>query len=410
MTSRQRAVVTGLGVVDANAWGIAEAAAAYANPNPQPIEIDRTAGYHRQGGSRPALLVDSAPQKEWLQPLAARRMSAASRFAVCASKMAIENAGLVPDELEGRTAVVIATAYGAADISERILRQSFLEGPKTISPALFTESVANAPAAQIALASGARGANVTVTQRQAGPPIAFARSLTELQSGRADRVLVGAVDEMTPLLHAILDRCRALAQPDECDIEQARPFDLNRSGWMASEGAVVALLELESSAEKRGAPMLAQLIAAGSAFDPQSPRSGWSRSPKVLAGSLGEFLKKEGCSPAEIDLIVSGASGHRGADRLEGHLLNAIWKEGELPPVLAPAATSGAHGGSLLAGVILAACGQTFGPTPGFVEADPDPGITPHDGRKLPSPNRVLLSTCATGGAAGWALLGPAHI
>ena len=173
---------------------------------------------------------------------------------------------------------------------------------------------------------------------------------------------------------------------------------------------MVALLELESSAQERRAPVLAQVIAAGSAFDPQSPRSGWSRDPTVLAGSLREFLQKGDCSPVEINRIVSGACGHRGADRLEGRLLSAIWKEKELPPVLAPAATSGAHGGSLLAGAILAACGQTFGPTPGFAEPDPDLGITPHDGRELPSPNRVLLSACAAGGAAGWALLGPAHI
>ncbi|MFV2072275.1 MAG: beta-ketoacyl synthase N-terminal-like domain-containing protein [Thermoanaerobaculales bacterium] len=398
------AVVTGLGVVDASAWGIDGAAAAFANPSPTPVEVDRSAGYHQRSRSRCALLVDPKPQQQWLIPLAARRMSAASRFAVCAAKMAVENAGLEPDDLAGRTAVVLATAYGAADFSERILRQIFLDGPNTVSPALFTESVANAPTAQIALAMDARGTNVTVTQRQAGVPVALSRALVELQTGRAERVLVGVVDEMTPLLHAILDRFRGLAQPDHDGVERARPFDRRRNGWLAAEGAVVALLETESSARRRHAPVLARLLAAGSAFDPKSPRNGWGRDPALLASVLREFLHRVRRGPATVDRVVCSACGHRGADRLEARLLRAIFEESELPPILAPAATSGAYGGSLLAAAILAAAGKPFGPTPGFREPDPEVGVTPYDGRSLPPPLCTLLTACAAGGAAGWAL------
>jgi 3-oxoacyl-[acyl-carrier-protein] synthase II len=334
-------------------------------------------------------------------------MSAVSRFAVCAAKMAIEDARSDPAEDGENTAVILSTAYGAANISEQILRQVFLENPMALSPALFTESVANAPAAQIALSCGARGANITVTQNQAGPAIALSQALTELRTARAERVLVAAADEMTPLMHAILDRFLALARPDDQGDERARPFDRDRTGWLASEGAAVAVLELESTARDRGAPILAEVMAAGSAFDPWSPRCGWSRNPATLASSLSRFLEENGRSPADIDILVSGACGHRGADRLEGGLLKTIWQRAVLPPVLAPAAVSGAHGGSLLAGSILAASGKHFGPTPSFENADPELGVVPHDGRKLPSPNCVLLTACAAGGAAGWVLLGP---
>jgi len=407
MTRQPRVVVTGLGVVDANAWGASEAAASFENPDPKPTEIDRSAGFHRRDGSRRALLVDTAQQSRWLSPLAARRMSAVSRFAVCASKMAIEDAGLDPCDIGTRTAVVISTAYGAAKISEQILRQCFLEGPAALSPALFTESVANAPAAQVALACGANGPNITVTQNQAGPAVALVQSLNELRSSRCDRVLVGAADEMTPLLHAVLDRFLALARPGDDGSERARPFDRDRNGWLASEGATVALLELESTARDRRAPILAEVIAAGSAFDPWSPRSGWSRDPKTLAKPLVGFLRNTGSTPADITIAVSGACGHRGADRLEGGILLEAWADRPLPSIIAPAAVSGAHGGSLLAGAILAANGRKFGPTPGFKHPDPELGIVPHAGKALAPQNRVLLTCCAVGGAAGWALLGP---
>ncbi len=406
MIGQPRMVVTGLGVVDANAWGASEAADSFAHPDPRPIAVDRSSGYHRKNGSSQALLVDTTPQSNWLSPLAARRMSAVSRFAVCAAKMAIKDAGLDPGAIGSETAVVVSTAYGAANISEQILRQSFLDGPTALSPALFTESVASAPAAQIALNCGARGANVTVTQSQAGPAVALVQSLNELRTGRSERVLIAAADEMTPLMHAILDRFLALARPDDHGAERARPFDRDRTGWLAAEGATVAVLELESTARDRGAPILAEVMAAGNAFDPWSPRSGWSRNPGTLARSLSRFLRENDRTPADIDILVSGACGHRGADRLDGGLLTTIWQGAVLPPVLAPAAVSGAHGGSLLAGSILAASGKDFGPTPGFENADPELGVVPHDGRKLPSPDCVLLTTCAAGGAAGWALFG----
>ena len=407
MTTHQKIVVTGLGVVDANGWGASQVAWAFANPDPRPVEIDRSSGYHRLGGSKRALLVDTASQSEWLSPLAARRMSAVSRFAVCAAKMAIDDSGLDPARVGENTAVIVSTAYGAAKISEQILRQIFLEDPTVLSPALFTESVANAPAAQVALSCGAQGANITVTQNQAGPAIALAQSCSELRTGRAERVLVAAADEMTPLMHAILDRFLALSKPDDQGIERARPFDRDRTGWLASEGSTVAVLELESIARDRDAPVLAEVIAAGSGFDPWSPRSGWSRNPATLSKPLAAFLKENGYAPDDIAILVSGACGHRGADRLEGGILKQTWGRSKLPPVITPAAVSGAHGGSLLAGSILAASGREFGPTPGFLHADPELSIIPHDGSELPTPNAVLLTTCAVGGAAGWALFGP---
>ena len=65
-------------------------------------------------------------------------------------------------------AVVLATAYGPSSVTEELEEQILLQGPEAASPALFAESVANAPAAQVARITGARGANLTVTAREAG--------------------------------------------------------------------------------------------------------------------------------------------------------------------------------------------------------------------------------------------------
>jgi len=406
---REPVVVSGIGVVNSGFIGIVEAEKAFATPHPNPVEVGFSEAWRDRSGSRRAMLVDSSRIRRLLNPMMARRMSPASRFAVCAALMAIENAGLEIEAFEGPTAVILATAYGAPSVTEKILRQIMLENPEVVSPALFTESVANAPAAQIALAVKARGANITITERQAGPAIAIRQGLRELRSGRAERVLVGAVDEINPMLHAILDRFGVLAQPDESGFERALPFDRHRTGWIAAEGATVLVLENAHKVFQRREPHTWTVIASsGSTFDSTAPRSGWSRNPGKLARETERFLLRSGAPVESITRIVVSACGHRECDRLEAGVLRALWKETDCPPpVLVPAATAGYHGGAMLTGAVLAASGRVFGVTPGFSEIDPELGIVPHDGRSLGPGGRTLVLLTSPGGSSGWVLLDP---
>jgi hypothetical protein len=73
--------------------------------------------------------------------------------------------------------------------------------------------------------------------------------------------------------------------------------------------------------------------------------------------------------------------------------------------VLAPKAVVGEYSGAALAAAVLAAAGTPFGPTPGFREADPELGVSPHDGSSLAPPRCVLTGALAAGGAAAWAVL-----
>ena len=398
--------ITGLGAL--GAWGAGSdlLAAALADGARLAREVDRGAGYHREGGARLAALVPPGPFAGWLSPAEARRMSPPSKLAVAAARMALRCAG--GEGEDPRTAVVIATAFGPSTNTEALLQQILFEGPEAASPSLFMESVANAPAAQIAIALRARGPSLTVCQREAGPLLALGTGAAEIAAGRAGRVLAGAVDEMTSLLHALLDRFGALAREAADGRELARPFDRRRDGFLAGEGATVALLESGASLAARGGDRrpLARVLAWGSAFDPTAPPSGWGHGHRPLARALRRTLERAGLGPGDVDLVVSGASGSREGDRLEAAVLRAAWAGATLPPVAAPKAVMGEYGGGHLAAAVLAASGAPLGPTPGFGELDPELGITPLDGSPLPPPGVVLATTLAAGGAAAWVVLG----
>jgi 3-oxoacyl-[acyl-carrier-protein] synthase II len=440
-------VVTALGTAGAHGCGRASLERALTAGAPPPAtEVDRGAGYHRPGGAHRALLTPVAALAPWLPAAEARRMGPPSRLAVAAARMALVDAGLDPALVAGPgTAVVLSTAFGPCSFSEALLRQVLRDGPESASPYLFTESVANAPAAQIAIACGARGPNVTLCQREAGPLLAVARGAAEVAAGSAERALVGAVDEMSPLLHALLDRFGALARgrsrpargtrrapapdgPGGCG-EIGRPFDRRRDGVVAADGATVLLLETAVAAARAGRVPLARICGWGSAFDPSAPPTGWAGGGELLGRALRRLLLRRRAAPAidqpgagsrlgalggghgapgAIDRIVSGASGSRAGDRLEAGVLRAAWGAAALPPVLAPKGVTGEYGGGFLAAVVLAAAvaGVAAAPTAGFGEPDPDLGMSPHDGSPLPPPRALLASSLAAGGAAAWVILG----
>jgi 3-oxoacyl-[acyl-carrier-protein] synthase II len=398
--------VSGVGVLGAGGVGRQALESLLREGRPATTEVDRSEGLHAPSSATRACLVGRVDLRDWIPPLVARRMSPPSRYAVVAAKAALIDARLEPEtEPDVSTAVVMSTAFGATSYTQRLLDQILDEGPQAASPALFTECVANAPAAQIAIQTRAAGANHTLCGREAGDLLAVGRAATEIVCGRARRVMAGAVDEMVPVLHATLDRFGALARGRDDRQEVARPFDRDRNGFLAAEGAAVLVLESDEELERRHAEPSVWVRAWHRAFDPTASRAGWGQGVDRLAYALRQCLDRHGLSTADIDAVVSGASGSVAGDRLEARVLRRVWADADLPPVIAPKAIVGEYGGGLLATAVLIAAGSSPGPTHGFVSADPELDLVPYDGSGLPPPRRVLVSALAAGGTAAWLIL-----
>jgi 3-oxoacyl-[acyl-carrier-protein] synthase II len=111
------------------------------------------------------------------------------------------------------------------------------------------------------------GIATTVNSACASGLDAIGQSLVLLRAGRAERILTGGAEAiLNPLSVAVLGQIGALtrcADPDGA----SRPFDRDRDGFVLAEGAGILLLELESSARRRGAVILGEVAGAGWAFD-----------------------------------------------------------------------------------------------------------------------------------------------
>ena len=352
-------VVSGLGVISSCGAGTAALADALRTGTRRFTPVDRR--YHRRfgaaAGARLAATVDAASVGAWLPPARARRMSRPSRFAVAAAIEATAAREAASQCDWSRAAVCLGTCYGPSAYTEGLLRQVHDDGPQAASPVLFIESVANAPAAQVALRLGCRGTNVTVTQREASALLAVAEAVDVVAAGEAPRALAGSVEELDPLLHSVLDRYGALARPLEGGDERALPFARERTGFVLGEGAAVVVVEPTEAAPRR----LAGIRGCIAAFDPRAPQTSWSDDPAPLVEALRRGLERSACPAESIDLIVSGASGSRPGDALEAAVLRAVWPR-RTPPVLTPKAITGEFGGATLAAAVRPARERIWAP------------------------------------------------
>lgn len=139
--------------------------------------------------------------RNYVKPLAARRMGKLMKSSFLSSLKALKQAGVdMPD------AVITGTAYGCLENTERLLRQIDAEGEESISPTYFMQSTHNTIGSNIAIKLGCHGYNSTYSQR--GDSLEWAIRDAELliRSGRCKTVLVGCHDESTPTLKSMLDR------------------------------------------------------------------------------------------------------------------------------------------------------------------------------------------------------------
>lgn len=372
-------------------------------------EVDRSGGWHRSPSARHGFLV-SEPLDDWLDPRKARRLSQASRFAVAASQITIEASAVASLEEAGAASVHMATALGPASSTETLLDQIFREGPESASPLHFMESVANAPAAQVAMALSAHGPNSSVTQREAGGLLSICDGWCDVSRGRTQRAIVGMVDELTPLNHAIFDRYRALARSGAAREEASRPFDPTRDGFIMGEGATAWLLENETTAVARGASILGRISAVARGHDPSAPAWNWGSGAELLARRVRSELERQRIDLESIDVWVASANGSRAGDALEAELLRHLFeRSARFPRIAVPKMVTGEFGGGHLAGSALIVEGADFS---GVDRTDLVADTLGVEAARVAapgtSPRRVVLSTLAAGGAAAWVVVDPA--
>jgi 3-oxoacyl-[acyl-carrier-protein] synthase II len=212
--------------------------------------------------------VDFNPS-HWIEARELKRIDRYAQLALAAAALALEHAGLDPNNLEpDRVATAIGSGIGGMETWEAQSRIFVERGPSRLSPFFIPTMIANMGAAQVAMRYGFSGPSTTTVTACASGADAIGTAMRMIQHHEADVALAGGSEaNVTAMSIGGFAAMRALSTRNANPSAASRPFSRDRDGFVVAEGAAVLVLESFEHAKARGANILAELIGFGRSSD-----------------------------------------------------------------------------------------------------------------------------------------------
>ena len=340
-----------------------------------------------------------------------KKMDVFIQLAIAAAQFAVDDAGLaVTPEIATRVGVFIASGIGGFSTIEREHKALLEGGPRRISPFFIPAAIINLAAGQVSIRFGAKGPNSATCTACSASAHAIGDALEIIRRGRADVMIAGGSEAaITPMGVGGFAAMRALSTRNDDPATASRPFDLNRDGFIMGEGAGVLILEELGFAQRRGAPIYAELVGYGmsaDAFHITAPSEDGDGGMRVMASALDDA----GVRPGKIDYINAHGTSTPFNDKLETLAIKRLFGEHARKVAISSTKSMTGHllgaAGGLEAGITALAIKHQFAPpTINYQTPDPecDLDYVPNAGR--PMSIRYALSNSFGFGGTNGALL-----
>jgi len=368
----KRVVVTGMGVVCPLGLNRDEF---WANLAAGRSGIDTITGFDISNSSvKVAGEVKNFDPAAHVDPKLVRRTRRAVHFAVPAASEAIAQSELnLEKESLDRIGIVSSTMM-EDDYTTKRQWGVTMNTSRRADPLFFTKATPTSVSLQLGLLLRARGPNTSVNSLCASGTEAIGTAMNFVRFGLADVMLAAASDaSLDATTVAALDVLGALTrEPDPA--KACRPFDANRSGFVYGEGCGVLVLESLEHAQKRNAPIFAEIGGVGwtfDAFDTTAPQ------PETEALAMRKALADAGVTPDEVDFVNAHGTSTRLNDVSETRALKMVFGERAYKvPISANKSMFGhmitAGGAVEVIGAILSMNNSMLPPTIHYETPDPD--------------------------------------
>ncbi|MCM8797516.1 MAG: beta-ketoacyl-[acyl-carrier-protein] synthase family protein [Candidatus Omnitrophica bacterium] len=331
-----------------------------------------------------------------------RNLDRSTRFLCAAAKMSLEDAGFTvkTDDLS-EVGVVTATTLSAIWNIAEFSKETVVDGPQFVNPAIFPSTTMNAPSSQVSIWFKIKGFNTTISTGYTASLDALKYAVDFIKFNRAKAILVAGVEGLSFQSFVGFHKIGFLAGINGQEL--SCPFDKRRNGIILGEGAGVLVIEEEEAARKRGARIYAKIDSVENCFD--AYRSGkYHPYAEGLKNSMNLALKKSGLDKDKITYINAAANSVPLQDKLESFAIKEVF--GAAAQNLAVTSIKSMLGESFSAAGILqliAAIGsitQNFiPPTINYLEFDPDCDLDyVTEGSRSVKVDSVLINNFGPGG------------
>ena len=322
---RKRIVITGLGVLSPNGIGKSMFWKALRDGTSgiKPVTLFDTSNLRTKLAGE---IRDFDPVKI-LGPKGLRNLDRATLLALCASKLALEDADLpvpVPEEDTDKYGVSLGSTLGSVRSISEFDKGALRDGPRSVNPAHFANTVINSPASHISIKFNIQGFNSTVSTGFCSSidAIYYAMNMIDLYDYKI--VLTGGVEELCEQTYKGFHKMGHLAGSREGKEEIGCPFDKRRNGIIEGEGASIVILEDYEHAKARNAKIYAEVLGYGTSFDPKS-RNLCSPKAEGAIRAIKESIEDALVTEDNIDYISATADSTLDCDVMETRAVKDVF-------------------------------------------------------------------------------------
>ncbi len=320
--SRHRVVITGLGVVSSVGHDVKQTWDSILNGKSgiRPItHFDPSAFSTKISAS--VLDFDITP---YLSEKEARKMDTFLQYGMAAGIQAVEDSGIkATSENAHRIGCIIGSGIGGLGSIEETALTIRDKGPRRVSPFFVPGSIINMIAGNLSIRYGFKGINLAVTTACTTGTHAIGLAAREIMYGSADVVVAGGAEMATTQVGiGGFAAARALSKRNDDPERASRPWDRGRDGFVLGDGAGVMVLESLEHAQKRGAPIYAELAGFGTSGDAYHITSPSGEGAEL---SMKNALADAELNASDVDYINAHGTSTPAGDVAECQALKAVF-------------------------------------------------------------------------------------
>jgi 3-oxoacyl-[acyl-carrier-protein] synthase II len=274
--------------------------------------------------------------EDYIERKEIRKYDLFTQYAVAASDEAIKDAGLdfksMPQQERFEVGVIWASGNGGISTFEEQLKEFYGgDGTPRFNPFFIPKMIVDIAAGVISIRNGLHGPNYATVSACASSNTAIIAAFDTIRLAKATIMIAGGSEAaLTASSIGGFNSSHALSKRNDDPQGASRPFDKDRDGFVAGEGAGALLLEEYDHAIARGATIYAEIAGGGMAADAYHLTG---TPPDGLGAALGmkKALADAGITPDKIDYINAHATSTGLGDLSELTAISTVFKGLNVP-------------------------------------------------------------------------------
>ena len=322
----KRVVITGLGLVTPLGIGVKETWEALCAGKSGIAEITRfdASAY----ATKIAAEIKNFKPQDFMPKKEAKRFELFISYALAATRMAVEDSGLVINNANAsRVGAITGCGLGGLRFMEDTVIRVARQGPKWVSPFFIPMMIGNMVPGMISIHFGAKGPNSSLATACAAGTHAVGNSFRLIQNGLVDAMITGGTEAViSPSCIAGFNSMKALSTRNDEPQKASRPFDRDRDGFVVGEGSGILIIEALEHALERGAPIYAEITGyglTGDGYHMTSPPPDGDGAVRCMKAAIADA----GIDFNQIDYINAHGTSTELNDLYETRAIKSVFKE-----------------------------------------------------------------------------------